>query len=488
MNYEELQRRFELLKKIIQPTGKFPSALNLEPIEKMIKEDIPRTFEHNPPTDFQKLYAEFVGEYERFHDFILFDKLIGKNVVALGGGFKSGKSTFLNHFILGGDKILPTGIDPSTSVPAYIIQKNEKMIFGINVFDAKIALELQDIKLISHKFCEPDEENMGKLSLAHLLKSIFIAVPNQRYANIAFMDTPGYSMEDSEHYTEKTKEQSEYLHLNSSNYILWFVPAELGTISNEDIEILRKLRKSIPLLIVLNKADKRKDEIPAIKDKIRSVLDGKGVQYDDILAFSSRTPMEYDSQKIQGYLNLWNKRIYESNFAKNFKVLFVKCKDYYEKMGDLENKKLKLIRDVIAYTQDEKMKERLTILKKVSLANLKLVDEMEIRLNKLQDDFFGELHLVAGKVGIKMPVPSEIALLQEKIKDPFIILSEYKEKHHINSKTEKTVSILENAFQNLNSIFNKQMGGSEYLDVLVETMENNLTFEKEIHFNNMISD
>lgn len=502
MNYDELQRRFELLKKIIQPTGSYSSIVNLDRIEKMIKEEIPKTFEQNPPTDFQKLYAEFVGEYERFHDFILFDRLIGKNVVALGGGFKSGKSTFLNNFILGGDKMLPTGIDPSTSVPAYIIQKNQSMIFGINVFNAKIELQLQDIKLISHKFNNPDEENMGKLSLAHLLKSIFIAVPNQKYTNIAFMDTPGYSMEDSEHYTTKTDEQSEFLHLNSSNYVLWFVPAELGTISYEDISFLSKLRKSIPLIIILNKADLRKEEeIPFIKDRIRSILDGKGIQYDDILAFSSRHPLEFDGLKIQYYLNQWNKRIYESNFARNFKVLFVKCKDYYEKISELENKKLKLIQDVITYMIENeeyqrdshyvmgvKLKERLSVLQKVSLTNLKLIDELETKLHKLQDDFFNELHFLAGKVGIKMPVPSEIALLEEKIKDPFIVLNEYKEKNKIETKTESTVAILEKAFSNLTNIFDRQMGGSEYLNVLITAMEENLTIKKEVSFNNLSVD
>ena len=483
MNYEEMQQKFELLKKIIQPIGKYKLAANLDSIEKMIKQDIPKTFEQNPPTDFQKLYAEFVGEYERFHDFILFDRLIGKNVVALGGGFKSGKSTFLNHFILSGDKILPTGIDPSTSVPAYIIHKKETLLFGINEFDAKFELQAEDIKLISHKFDDSNETNTEKLSLAHLLKSIFIAVPEQKFMNLAFMDTPGYSKENTEYYTIKTNEQNEFLHLNSSNYILWFVDADLGTIGKEDISFLRKLRKNIPLVIIVNKADKRRNDIPLIKDKIKSILDSKDIPYEDILAYSSKSTNEFDRDKILEYLNKWNKRIYESDFARHFKVLFTKCKDYYEKIGELEQKKLKLIKEVMAYTQDIKMKERLIILQNVSLANLKLIDTLELKLMKLQDDFFCELLLIAGKVGIQMPVPSEINLIQPKLKNPFTLIKEYKEKHGLTNDNYNTVDILEEAFLHLNSQFNKQLGGCEYIDVLTETLEQNLVLNKSVQFN-----
>jgi len=485
MNYDGINKKFELLKKIIQPTGQYSLVANLDRMEKIIIEDIPKAFEQNPPTDFPKLHSEFIGEYERFHDFILFDKLIGKNVVALGGGFKSGKSTFLNNFIMGGNIILPTGIDPYTSVPAYIIHKEEEMIFGINVFDAKIQLQRQDIKLISHKFSEPEDESMGNLSLGHLLKSLFIAVPNQKYINIAFMDTPGYSMANSEHYSVKTAEQTEFQLLNSSNYVLWFVSADEGMISNGDIEFLSTLKKDIPLVIILNKSDKRRDDINSIKDKIRNVLDSKGIQYEDILAFSAKSPQDFDSKKIQGYLNQWNKRVYETNFARNFKTLFIRCKDYYEKISVLEQKKLQLIQEGLGYTTDEKMQERLTLFKKECLLNIKLIDAMEMVRMKLQDEFFCEINLIAGKVGIKMPEPSEIALIQDKIIDPFKVLNAYKEKHNIKSKIENTVAMLEDTFCNVNNIFNKQMGGSEFINVLVEAIEDNLTLDKEIMHENV---
>jgi len=487
MNYDELNRNYELLKKIIQPSGHYSLVANLDRIEKIIKEDIPRAFEKNAPADFANLYAEFVGEYERFHDFILFDKLIGKNVVALGGGFKSGKSTFLNYFIMGGDKILPTGIVPSTSVPAYIIYKKEEMIFGMNAFDAKIQLQRQDIKLISHRFGKSEEEGTDKITLGHLLKSIFIAVPNQEYTNIAFMDTPGYSEAESEHYSIKTDEKTEFLQLNSSNYVLWFIPADAGTISNGDIEFLSKLKRNIPVVIILNKADKRKNDINSIKDNIRNILDSRGIQYEDILAFSSKSSEEYDSKKILAYLNQWNKRVYESNFARNFKILFVKCKDYYTKTDELERKKLKLINEAIMYSVDEKVKDNLTLLQKESQANKSLIDATEMVRMKLEDEFFCEIKLVASKVGIKLPEPSEIALIQDKIIDPIKVLNGYIEKHNIKINTDNTVAILEDAFYDLNIVFNKKMGGSEFRNVLVEAIEHNLILErKEIHFNDSI--
>lgn len=93
--YEELIGNFELLCNIIrQNTGGSQLKVDLSKIEKIINKKIPDTLKKNAPEDFYELYTDFKSEYEKFRDFILYDKLIGKNIVALGGGFSSGKSSF----------------------------------------------------------------------------------------------------------------------------------------------------------------------------------------------------------------------------------------------------------------------------------------------------------------------------------------------------------------------------------------------------------
>ena len=242
--YEQLLGNFNLLRNIIrQNSVGSQMKVDLTKIEDIIDNKIPDTLKKNAPEDFYELYTDFRSEYEKFRDFILYDKLIGKNIVALGGGFSSGKSSFLNALM--GKRVLPADIDPSTSVPTYIVSGDEHEVMGINVFDAKVQMQPRDIRKISHGFGEvendDDEKITDAVTLGHVLDNIFFSTPLHKYGSIAFLDTPGYSKPDSEEYSLKTDEQIARGQLNSSNYILWFVQSDAGTITEEDIKFIKKL-------------------------------------------------------------------------------------------------------------------------------------------------------------------------------------------------------------------------------------------------------
>lgn len=68
--------------------------------------------------------------------------ILGKRVVAIGGGFSSGKSSFLNSF-LGGESLLPIDTLPTTAVPAYLISGTEEKASGLNLFRERISLSLR---------------------------------------------------------------------------------------------------------------------------------------------------------------------------------------------------------------------------------------------------------------------------------------------------------------------------------------------------------
>ncbi len=260
--YERLLSNYELLCNIICQAASGPQLkVDLSKIEGIIQKKIPNTLKKYAPEDFYELYTDFKSEYEKFRDFILYDKLIGKNIIALGGGFSSGKSSFLNALM--GKRVLPADIDPSTSVPTYIVRGEKHHVMGINVFDSKVFMEPKDIKKIAHGFGEVEDEDDEKITdavtLGHVLENIFFSTPLHQYENIAFLDTPGYSKPDSEKYSAKTDEQIARGQLNSSNYILWFVQADAGTITEEDIKFIRTLREDIPKLIIVNKGRYRKN-------------------------------------------------------------------------------------------------------------------------------------------------------------------------------------------------------------------------------------
>ena len=290
--YEKILSNYELLCNIIRQSASGPQLkVDLSKIGEIINKKIPDTLKKNAPEDFYELYTDFKSEYEKFRDFILYDKLIGKNIIALGGGFSSGKSSFLNALM--GKMVLPADIDPSTSVPTYIVSGEKHNVMGINVFDNKVQMQPRDIKKIAHGFGEVEDDDDEKVAdavtLGHVLENIFFSTPLHKYDNIAFLDTPGYSKPDSEKYSAKTDEQIARGQLNSSNYILWFVQADAGTITEEDIKFIKTLREDIPKLIIVNKADKKNlSDLKDIIAKIKSTLDIKGIRYVDVFPFTSR--------------------------------------------------------------------------------------------------------------------------------------------------------------------------------------------------------
>ncbi|MCT8977443.1 dynamin family protein [Clostridium sp. CX1] len=478
--YNTLNKQFELFKSIVKPNNDIGLKVDLSKLEKIINEHITETLKKNAPPNFPELFYDFKYEYSKFREFILYDHLIGRNIVGLGGGFSSGKSSFLNSLM--DEYILPEEIDPSTSVPSYIVYDKETAVYGVNIFDSKLTLRLKDIRKIAHGFGEEiDEVNSTvseEITLGHILKSMFIATPLQEYKHIAFLDTPGYSKPDTEAYSAKTDEKIARAQLNSSNYIIWFVQATDGTIREEDINFINTLKQEIPKLIIVNKADKvTKTQFEDIVKEIKNKLDVKGIGYLDVLTYSSNEPTNYDSKKIKEYILNWDTAVYEATFAHNFKVLFVKCKEYYENVIDEESRRLNRLQKALTLSDDTIVTECLTSLVSEIKRNISELKNISQNLKKLQDEFFSEIKYIADLVSISMPEPSEIDLIKDKVKDPLEVLEEFKKKQGINNTLDLTM-ILRDTYRDINPVINRTMGNSNYKEEIYDIIEENFVIDK----------
>ena len=448
----DVLKNFDLLKRIVALSGTDGSLpVDITRLTKIIREEIPQVLEKQAPPNFPELYFDFEQIYGQFHDFLLFDKLIGKNIVALGGSFSSGKSTFLNSLL--GKSVLPANIDPSTSVPTYVINGETETAWGINEFDVKLPLTFDDIKSIAHGFGdntsdEPASEDStdGGITLGHLLKSVFVSATEMPYHNIAFLDTPGYSKPDSDSYSAKTDERIAHAQLNSSNYILWFVPADAGTITESDVEFLDSLDKSIPKLIVITKADKAPNEtaLENLKGKIKSVLDVKGISYEDVLAFSRKKGSAYDRKSIENFLQNLNGARQEVDFARSFKGLFLECRKYYDEELKNEERKLSRFNHALTLEDNAEVRECLDEVALDTKDNIRTLKGLRDKLNVLKNDFFTELKKVADQVQIKMPEPSEIDLLEDHIQNPAIVLKSILQKKGRRTNEELIIGKLKN--------------------------------------------
>ena len=468
----QLASQFQLLKNITRANTDTTLSVDLTKLEKMIHEQLLSEIEQLAPPNFPELYFDFKAEFDKLRDFILYEPLIGKHVVALGGGFSSGKSTFLNTLL--GTKVLPAKIDPSTSVPTYIVHHDETTVQGINVFDAKMDLQVDDLKAIAHGFGRIEDDNSAiiedEITLGHILKNLFLQIPEQTFRNIAFLDTPGYSKSDMTSYSAKTDEKIARSQLNTADYILWFVPADGGTITEQDIAFIKTLYAEIPICFIVNKADKKSDEdVVEIIDKMKKLLDLKGIRYIDVLAFSRSKKKEYDKEKIIKQLNTWNEAVYEESFAYHFKKLFVGCREYYDEQITEENRRLNRLNKALTLTTDD-IQDYLTSLVAEIKNRLQVLKGTQQKVKKLQDDFFSELKRVADQVGIRMPEPEEIDLLQDKIQDAMKVIKAYKEQHQMKPKYD-IESILRTTFTNVEPVFFHQKGQGRYKQVLQKVLE-----------------
>lgn len=499
MDYEterdaELQGNFRLLCSLIQQGRSAELAVDLKPLEKLIQEEIPAAMGKNAPPDYYELYVDFKAEYEKFRDYILYDKLIGKNVAALGGGFSSGKSTFLNA--LNGEDALPVSIDPSTAVPTYVVQAPDYNVQAINIFDTKVTFEeLLDIQKIAHGFgAAPgaDGEAARGVTLGHVLESLFLETPLQRYENLAFLDTPGYSKPDSRLYSSKTDEQIARQQLNTANVIFWFVSAQSGTIPESDIRFLRSLREGIPKAVVLTRAAEKEDALEEIRKKVSETLTLKGIACEGVWAYERDDPEGYDMPEIRAFLSRWNRKAAAPDFAINFKRLFVRCRKFYEDEKEKKGGQLEQLNraEMLLPAEDGEVSALLHRLSDTLRREMQALKTAEEQVHGLQDAFFQEIHRVGELVGIRMPEPSEVDLLQENANDPLQLLQAYNKAHNIRAN-RRNREILREAFERIvapdgKTAFCAAAGGGQYAKKLAGLLRENLRVEDgETHLNDV---
>lgn len=440
---DEMMRQFRLLKNIIRFSETPEIKIDLTETERIIMHTLPEILEKNAPSNFTELFFDFKQEYERFKSFILYDKLIGKNIVALGGGFSSGKSAFLNSIL--GCELLPSDISPSTSVPTYLVNGKQTEVYGINTFESKIKMEAEDVSLLAHGFGR-ENETASEVTLGHLLSCLFISMPKQPFRNLALLDTPGYSKAETIGYSSKTDEKIARNQLNSSNFILWFIPAEGGTITESDIKFIKSLEDGIPKLMIVNKADKvTPDELDEVVEQVKETLDSKGISYVDVLTYSCEEPDDYQRDEIIECLNNWNKAVSQSMFAYNFKVLFTKCNEYYESLLD-EQKHIHyqmgyIMADICHLSEDTI--EYVSKLDKESVKKRQEIKDIQKELKKIQYDFFSNIKKIADTVKIEMPEPSEIDLLADRFTNSKRIVGAFKSSDTKRGAKKNSVSLFE---------------------------------------------
>ena len=226
--------------------------------------------------------------------FIKFPLMYHKNIVAVGGGFSSGKSAFISNFFEDKEISLPIGINPMTAIPTYIASVEGSEIKGYTYDGGIINIDKKMYAKLSHDFIKTFDFNLKKI-MPYMSISIPLQGYGMNYKNLCFVDTPGYDPAN----TGVTNEDMEIsrIYIDNASALIWLIGLDSnGTIPASDITFLKNLNlDNKRLYIVVNKADLKPDEeVNEIMNQISKDLTQNSISICGIGAFSTNTKNRYN--------------------------------------------------------------------------------------------------------------------------------------------------------------------------------------------------
>ncbi|RVZ00461.1 acyl carrier protein [Helicobacter pylori] len=242
-----------------------------------------------------------------------YPSLFHKNMVAVGGGFSAGKSTFLNN-LLGLKLKLPEDTLPTTAIPTYCFKGKKEVLMGFSQNAGMV--ELPHLTF-DHNFLD----SLG-FNLKEIMPLMLLSAPSVPFEFLCFIDTPGYNPSNQD-YTGGDKQASKESLKHAQN-VLWLISCERRGIESDDLEYLQELYEEYgkQVFIVVSRADRcTKKQLEEVAIKIKETLEDKGIEFLGIGAYSATRYQEikefseksrvFDS--LEGFLKKLNKRSEKHN-------------------------------------------------------------------------------------------------------------------------------------------------------------------------------
>ncbi len=254
-----------------------------------------------------------------------YPSLFQKTIVAVGGGFSAGKSTFLNN-LLGLKLKLPEDMNPTTAIPTYCLKGKKEVLMGFSQNGGMVELPYL---AFDHKFL-----NSLGFNLKEIMPFMLLSAPSVPFEFLCFIDTPGFNSAN-QGYTDGDKEASKESLKHAQN-ILWFISCERGELHKDDLEYLQELcEEGKQVFIVLSRADRRtKSQLEVVAKKIRETLKDNGIEFLGIGAYSATRYLEYkefsEKSKVFNSLEKFLKKLNQRSEKQNeiLSVLYDVCLVY----------------------------------------------------------------------------------------------------------------------------------------------------------------
>ena len=321
--------------------------------------------------------------------------------VAVGGMFSAGKSRFLNS-VLGCPSLLPTDTIPTTAIPTYISKGEKDSVFALNYHRKKTKIDTDALKAVCHAF----NEKYG-VTFSHILRLISIERMDFKYPSLTFLDTPGYSKSDNAFdKSENADENIAKKHLRNTDYLIWLVDCQSGTVPITDINFISRLDIDQPVLFVISKADKKTPgQIQKIIETAKKDLNKNNIAYYDVIAYSAAKNKEFSTNG--NVINSFFKKISAGRSGSclvwRANRIFEKHLAYYGSEKESLRSTLEMANKLLFDDNvDKKNKEILKILRARTLERINSLSMHEKQAKKIRDDFIDGIKMLCKKVDIRI--------------------------------------------------------------------------------------
>lgn len=402
-----LQQRYGLLCRALQATPAAddpqPALESVSRLDDLIHRELLELARLGSPDDFADIYLGFARELTRFREFCADPRLAEKTVVAFGGPFSAGKSSLINALI--GKKLLVVEVDPTTALPAYVLAGEADAVHALNLHRLRVALSDEEFASLTH-----DELHRYGSQVARALNAAFVTRCDFLWENLAFIDTPGYTGRATA--GDRTDADLATAQLAGAHAIVWVASIRQGNLSEEDLAFLARLDPDIPRIVVASHADQMTDnDRAAVVERMRDTLAARNLPVLGVYAVSARPRYAELLTPLRAQLDAWNQTPRQQRFAHRFKALFTRYQRGLEREANAARWQLHRI-NRIATLADGDLADDASELKTVIDERMDALKTVESRLRDLRGRFFGELKRTGDTVGIPLPEPHEVELLE----------------------------------------------------------------------------
>ncbi len=373
----------------------------IERLRKLLETDLLALSRRASPDDFADIYLGFLAEIERFAAFCAYPELSGRALVAVGGGFSVGKSSLLNALI--GASVLPVQIDPTTTLPAYVLAAPTDGVCALNLYAQRIELNAAEFASLTH-----DERERHGTQIGRLLQAAFVGRSTFPWPRLAFIDTPGFRAGTLGTQADAARAQ---MQLDAAQAVLWVLPIKQGTVPETDLALLARLRPEQPKLIVLSGADLVPEaDRERIVAQVQQVLRTRNLAVQAVLPVSRQPKYRALLEPLAAQLESWQALAHDARFAHRFKALFVR----YARGLQAERQAAELERHhlnrLLTLVPEAALPDALP-LRQAADARSQLRAAVLTELDTLRNRFFTELAQIGQAVGVALPQPHEIDLI-----------------------------------------------------------------------------